>query len=184
MYSEAELLKSRSRFLHREQRVSVCVFAATLLSAAIPFAEKEENLSEETNVKLIQLAYQSISAGDIRSFLNVLAEDILWIVPDMANVPFAGIWQGREQVGHFFRRTAEVQDVVEFEPEEFIAEREKVVVLGRFTMHVKATGKLSRSQWVHVWTIEGGQVNYMREYVDTLAVSQAHTPAGHREAAT
>jgi hypothetical protein len=42
MYSEAELLKSRSRFLHREQRVSVCVYAATLLSAAIPFAEKEE----------------------------------------------------------------------------------------------------------------------------------------------
>jgi uncharacterized protein len=141
-------------------------------------------LSEETNVKLIQQAYQSINTGDIPSFLNVLAENVLWIVPDMANVPFAGTWQGREQVGHFFRRTAEVQDVVEFEPEEFIAQREKVVVLGHFTMHVKATGKLSRSQWVHLWKVENGQVSYMREYVDTLAVSQAHSPAGHLEAAT
>ena len=140
-------------------------------------------MSEETNVKLIQQAYQNINTGDISSFLNVVAENVLWIVPDMANVPFAGTWQGREQVGHFFRRTAEVQEVVEFEPEEFIAQREKVVVLGHFTMHVKATGKLSRSQWVHVWKVEGDQVSYMREYVDTLAVSQAHSPAGHLEAA-
>lgn len=122
--------------------------------------------------------------GDIPSFLNVLAENVLWIVPDMPNVPFAGIWQGREQVGQFFRRMVKVQDVVEFEPEEFIAQGEKVVVLGHFTMRVKATGKLSRSQWVHVWKAEGGQVSYMREYVDTLAVSQAHDPAGHLEAAT
>ena len=141
-------------------------------------------MSEETNIKLIQEAYQTIKAGDIPSFLNILAENVLWIVPGMPNVPFSGTWQGRQQVEQFFGRTAEVQDVVEFEPEEFIAQREKVVVLGHFTMHVKATGKLSRSQWVHVWKVEGDQVSYMREYVDTLAVSQAHSPTGHFEAAT
>lgn len=140
-------------------------------------------MSEETNIKLIQLAYRNISAGDIPSFLNVLAENVVWIVPDMANVPFAGTWQGRDQVGHFFRRVAEAQDVVEFEPDEFIARREKVIVLGHFTMHVKVTGKLARSQWVHVWKIEDGEVHYMREYVDTLAVNQAHTPADHLEPA-
>ena len=69
----------------------------------------------------------------------------------------------------------EVQDVVEFEPQEFIAQADKVVVLGRFTMRVKATGRASRSAWVHVWTIEGGKVAYVREYVDTLAVSQSHS---------
>ena len=70
----------------------------------------------------------------------------------------------------------EVQDVVEFEPEEFIAKREKVVVLGHFTMRVKATGKLSHSQWVHVWKVDEGKISYMREYVDTLAVSRAYSP--------
>jgi len=144
---------------------------------------KGENLNEETNTKLVQQAYQSIRTGDIPSFLNILAEDVLWILPDMANVPFAGTWQGREQVGQFFRRMVEVQDVVEFEPQEFIAKREMVVVLGHFTMRVKATGRLSRSQWVHVWKVDEGRIGYMREYVDTLAVSQAHGPAGHLEAA-
>jgi hypothetical protein len=141
-------------------------------------------LNEETNVKLIQQAYQSIQTGDIPSFLNVLAENVLWIVPAMPNVAFAGTWQGREQVGQFFRRVVEVQDVVDFEPEEFIAKCEKVVVLGHFTMRVKATGKLSRSSWAQVWKVEGGQVSYMREYVDTLAVSRAHSRTGQIETAT
>ena len=145
---------------------------------------KRRKREEETNTKLVQQAYQSIRTGDIPSFLNILAENVLWIVPDMENVPFAGTWQGREQVGQFFRRVVEVQDVVDFEPEEFIAKREKVVVLGHFTMRVKTTGKLSRSNWVHVWKVEEGQVSYMREYVDTLAVSRAHSRTGHIEAAT
>jgi len=51
---------------------------------------KGEKLNEETNTKLIQQAYQSIKTGDIPSFLDVLAENVLWIVPDMSNVPFAG----------------------------------------------------------------------------------------------
>lgn len=141
-------------------------------------------MKEETNAKLIQQAYRSIITGDIPSFLNILAENVLWIVPDMPNVPFAGTWRGREQVGQFFHRMVEVQDVIEFEPEEFIAKREKVVVLGHFIMRVKATGLLSRSQWVHVWKVDEGKISYMREYVDTLAVSRAHSPAGHLEAAT
>jgi uncharacterized protein len=141
-------------------------------------------LNVETNAKLIQQAYRSVNTGDIPSLLNVLAENILWILPGMVNVPFAGSWQGREQVGQLFRRMIEAQDVVEFEPEEFFAKREKVVVLGHFTMRVKATGKLSRSQWVHVWKVDEGKISYMREYVDTLAVSRAYSPAGHPDAAT
>ena len=141
-------------------------------------------MNEETNTKLIQQAYQSIKTGDIPSFLDILAENVLWIMPDMPNVPFAGTWQGRDQVGQFFRRMVEVQNVVEFEPAEFIAKGEKVVVLGHFVMRVKATGKVSRSQWVHVWKLDEGKVSYMREYVDTLAVSRAYSPAGHLEAVT
>jgi hypothetical protein len=141
-------------------------------------------LNEETNSKLIQQAYQNVKTGDTPSFLNVLAENVLWIMPDMPNVPFAGTWQGREHVGQFFRRMVEVQDIIEFEPEDFIARREKVVVLGHFTMQVKATGKLSRSQWAHVWKVEGDKITYMREYVDTLAVSLAHSRTGHLDAAT
>ena len=133
-------------------------------------------MNQQANVLLIQKAYQRVKAGDFPSFLDLLAADVLWILPEMPNVPFAGTWKGRQQVAEFFRRLAETQDIVQMEPEEFIGHGDKVIVLGRFTMHVKATGKDSRSDWVHVWTVKDGKVTAMREYVDTLAVSTAHMP--------
>jgi ketosteroid isomerase-like protein len=130
----------------------------------------------QTNTELVQRLYQMVQAGDVPSLLNLLAEDVLWEVPEIANVPFAGIWRGRQQVGEFFSRMAQAQDVVAFEPEEFTAQGDTVVVLGRFTMHVKATDKLSRAAWAHIWRVEGGKITFMREYVDTFAVSRAYMP--------
>jgi ketosteroid isomerase-like protein len=134
-------------------------------------------MNEQGNVQLVKHAYQSIQRGDFQSFLNALTSDVLWELPEMANVPFAGTWHGRQQVGQFFKQLMEVQDIVESEPEQFIAQGDKVVVLGRFTMRVKATDKVFRSAWAHVWTMKGDLASGVREYVDTLAVSRAHTLA-------
>jgi ketosteroid isomerase-like protein len=134
-------------------------------------------MQEQVNTRLVQQTYQSIKVGDIRSFLNSLAGDVEWELPAMKNVPFAGRWQGHEQVGQFFDKVAEVQETLEFEPKEFIAQDDKVVVLGRFSMRIKSTGRVSSSDWAHVWTVKGGKVTRFYEYVDTAAVSGAHTAA-------
>jgi uncharacterized protein len=132
---------------------------------------------EQENTRLVQQFYESQKAGDIESVLTSLARDIQWVLPEMENVPFAGKWQGREGVGQFFRKVSEVQDVVEFEPEEYITQGNKVVVLGRFTMRIKNTGRNVSSSWAHVWTLENGQITGFYEYVDTAVVSNAHTAA-------
>jgi uncharacterized protein len=134
-------------------------------------------MQEQVNTRLVQQTYQSIEAGDIRSLLNSLAGDVEWELPEMKNVPFAGRWQGREQVGKFFDKVAEAQEPLEFEPKEFIAQDNKVVVLGRFSMRIKSTGGVFSSDWAHVWTVKGGEVTHFYEYVDTAAVSGAHTAA-------
>ena len=64
-------------------------------------------VNEQANIQLVRETYQHFKTGDIRSVLNVLTEDVLWELPDMANVPFAGSWRGRQQVGTFFHRLAE-----------------------------------------------------------------------------
>ena len=134
-------------------------------------------MNEQENARLVQHNYQSVKAGDIPTLLNSLTEDIQWQLPEMENVPYAGKWQGREQVGQFFSTLAEVQDVGEFEPKEFIAQGDKVVVLGRFSMRIKSMGRDFGSDWAHVWTVLGGKVTHFREYVDTATVSGAHTAA-------
>ncbi|MGA9768018.1 MAG: nuclear transport factor 2 family protein [Blastocatellia bacterium] len=134
-------------------------------------------MNEQENTHLVQKFYQSMKAGDIQSLLNSLARDVQWKLPEMENVPFAGKWQGREGVEQFFGKVSEVQDVVEFEPEEYIAQGNKIVVLGRFTMRIKATGRNVSSIWAHVWEVENGQITRFYEYVDTAVVSSAHTAA-------
>ena len=59
-------------------------------------------MNEQANTRLVRQAYQSVQAGDFQSLLNALAEDVQWQLPEMENVPFAGTWHGREQVGRFF----------------------------------------------------------------------------------
>lgn len=133
-------------------------------------------MNEQTNTRLVQQAYQRIHAGDMAAFLTLLADDVQWQIFPMQNVPFAGTWQGRAQVSEFFRKVAASQEQVEFVPEHFIAQDDKVVVLGYFVNRVKATGKESRSEWAQVWTVKEGVITQMQEYVDTAAVSRAHTP--------
>jgi uncharacterized protein len=132
-------------------------------------------MNAQENTRLVQQAYQSIKAGDMQALLNTLATDVQWQLPEMENVLFAGMWQGREAIRQFFSNVCEVQDVVEFEPEEYIAQGDKVVVLGRFLMRIKATGKDFGSDWAHVWTVKDGKVTRFYEYVDTAVVSRAHT---------
>lgn len=134
-------------------------------------------MNEQENTRLVQRAYQSIQAGDIQALLNSFAENIEWQLPEMENVPFAGTWQGREGVGQFFSRVFEAQDVVQFEPQEYIAQGDKVVVLGRFLMRIKSTGRDFGSDWAHVWTVQDDKITRFYEYVDTAVVSRAHTAA-------
>lgn len=134
-------------------------------------------MNEQTNRQLVQQAYQKVKAGDMQSFLNSLTEDVQWQLPEMENVPFAGTWHGREQVGQFFNTVAQAQDDGELELEEFIAQGDKVVVLGRFSWRVKSTGRVSASDWAHVWTVKSGKITHFCEYVDTAAVSRTHTDA-------
>lgn len=134
-------------------------------------------MNEQENIRLVRHTYQSIKAGNVQALLNTLAETVQWQLPEMENVPFAGTWRGRAGVEQFFSKVFAVQDVVAFEPEEFVAQGDKVVVLGRFTMRIKATGRDFSSRWAHVWNLKDNQVTHFYEYVDTAVVSRAHTAA-------
>jgi uncharacterized protein len=134
-------------------------------------------MSEQENTRVVQDAYQNMQKGDARAFLNLLANEVEWRLPAMEQVPFAGAWHGRQGVEKFFGAVAASQEMMEFQPDQFIAQGDTVVVLGCFVMRVKATGRISRSDWAHVWTLKRGEVAVFREYVDTAAVSAAHRSA-------
>jgi ketosteroid isomerase-like protein len=132
-------------------------------------------MDTQAKVGKVQQAYRSIAEGDLNFLLNLVAEDVEWSLPEMPGAPFSGLWRGRQRVAEFFRILAEDQDIVEFQPAEFVAEGNTVVALGHFVMRVRSTGKMSRSSWAHVWRFDGDLVAMMREYVDTRVVAEAHS---------
>ena len=131
-------------------------------------------MSEQDTVRLVQRFYEHVSRRDLPSALTLMAPDVEWSMPQIDGVPFSGSWHGRDGVEAFFRKVAETQEQVEFHVDEFIAQRDKVVVVGRFVMLVRATGRTSASRWAHLWTVRNGEIVQMREFVDTAVVGAAH----------
>ena len=71
-------------------------------------------------VTVVQKAYECFGKGDIPGVLNLLAEDVDWLSPGSASVPWAGRWRGRTQVGGFFAAIEASSDVEQFEAGEFL----------------------------------------------------------------
>lgn len=132
-------------------------------------------MSAEQNTRLVRDFYERFRNGEMAPLFSALAPDIEWHVPPMQSVPFSGTWRGHDGVMQFMRTLGESQDVIEFSPEEFVAQDDEVIVLGRFRMRVKSTGRVSESAFAQVWTVDAGKITRFREYVDTAAVSRAHS---------
>ncbi len=57
------------------------------------------------------------------------------------------------------------------EPREFVAQGDRVLVVGFATGKIKATNKTFRDDWVFAITVRNGKLTNIREYVDTQALA-------------
>jgi ketosteroid isomerase-like protein len=135
------------------------------------------SMNPQDNVKIAQQAYENFKAGNIPALLNLVADDVEWILPEVAGVAISGTREGRDEVADFFKTLNETQEVIRFEPREFIAQNDQVVVLGSYSFRVKATRQRFESDWAHVFTIQNGHIVHFQEFTDTAAVAVAYRKA-------
>lgn len=126
-----------------------------------------------TNTEIVQKGYECFGSGDIPGLLALFADDIEWTVPQIENASFAGSRTGTEAVGKFFTELSDAEDITRFEPLEFIAEGDKVVVLGESEATVRSTGKTYQTDWVHVFHVHDGKVKEFQEFFDNAAATRA-----------
>ncbi|MGA3024926.1 MAG: nuclear transport factor 2 family protein [Bryobacteraceae bacterium] len=138
-------------------------------------------MSVEDNVRLIQKAYADYSRGDMAALFDAFADDILWITP--GNTELAGERQGKEEVAGFFRTLGEQWDFLAFEPREYIASGDRLVVLGRYDVRSRQTGRTAASHWAMVWTIQNGKATRFQEYTDTSTLEASAGTAAAAAAA-
>ena len=130
-------------------------------------------MSEQDNVEVVRSAYQNFKTGDIGALLGQVSEDVDWRLPEIEGAPFAGARKGRGQVSEFFSSLADSQDVLSFEPREFVAQGDKEVALGTYRWRVKKTGREYGGDWAHVFTVRDGQIVGFHEYLDSAKAEAA-----------
>lgn len=132
-------------------------------------------MSEEANVQLVREAYAAFGRGDIQSILDSLSDNVEWKAPPVE--PIAGTYRGRDGVAEFFRKVAETFEFTRFEPREFVAQGDRVLVLGHYAANARSTGRTVDSDWAMAFTVTNGQVSRFQEYTDTAAVVTALSAA-------
>ena len=136
-------------------------------------------MNEKGNIEVVKEAYEAFGSSDISALLNFFAEDIKWRAPEVEGAPYTGNYDGREAVGEFFSLLGETEDFTRFEPREFIAQNDKVVVLGSMTAKINETGREYSSDWVHIFTLLDGKISEFLEFYDTADVSKAFQKAAN-----
>jgi ketosteroid isomerase-like protein len=120
--------------------------------------------------QLVQSMYEAFSRGDVPTILAALAADVDWDDSGPEAVPFCGRYRGPKAVSEFFQKLGASTEFDEFE-REYVAEGNRVVALGHYTVRSKATGKSLTARFAHEWTVENGQVTKFCAHGDTAAMA-------------
>ena len=110
--------------------------------------------------------------GDKRGLLALSAEDIEWIIPG-EDWPLAGTHRGHAELADLLQKASEMLETSYPKPPEFVAQGDRVLVVGFATGKIKATNKTFKDDWVFAITVRNGKVTNIREYIDTQALARA-----------
>jgi hypothetical protein len=130
-------------------------------------------MGAQENVQVVKDGYAAFSRGDVPGLLALLAEDVEWHIPG-TGLPLAGTYRGHDGVANFFQKLSQEADILDFQPREFVADGDRVMVIGWERSKVKATGRTAEVDWVMSFTVRNGKVSIFREFSDTKAIADAY----------
>jgi ketosteroid isomerase-like protein len=129
-------------------------------------------MSIEENVQIVKDFFAAISGYNKHDLLALVAEDIEWIIPG-EDWPLAGTHRGHAELAAVLQKASEEIETTYPTPPEFVAQRDRVLVVGVATGKIKATNKPFKDNWVFDITVRDGKVTKIREYIDTQALARA-----------
>ena len=129
-------------------------------------------MSIQENVQIVKDLFAAMGRGDKQGLLALSAEDIEWIIPG-EDWPLAGTHRGHAGLADLLQKASEMVETSFPEPPEFVAQGDRVLVVGVATGKIKATNKPFKDYWVFDITVRDGKVTNIREYIDTQALARA-----------
>ena len=128
-------------------------------------------MSTQENVQIVKDFFAAMGRGDKQGLLALSAEDIEWIIP--GEWAWAGTHRGHAGLNNLVQKANETVETSYPEPPEFIAQGDRVLVVGFARGRIKATNRMFEDHWVFAITVRNGKVTNIREYIDTQALARA-----------
>lgn len=130
------------------------------------------------NVEVLKKAYRRWSetrgaSGD--EWLTICADNISFgsLAQGPRGAAYLTAYQSRDTLKDYFAGLTKDWEMVEFITEHFVAQDDRVVMLGRCAWKYKRTGKIVWTQKADSWRFADGKAVEFYEYYDTAQVASA-----------
>jgi ketosteroid isomerase-like protein len=124
------------------------------------------------NVQVVKDFFTAMGSSDRRDLLGLTCEGIEWIIPG-EDWPLAGTYRGHAGLAELLQKASEKMQTSVMEFHEFVAQGDRVLVVGFARGEIKATGRTWEDHWVFAITVRNGKLTHIREYIDTQALARA-----------
>jgi uncharacterized protein len=129
-------------------------------------------MSTQENVQIVKDFFAAMRSGDMQALLALSAEDIEWIIPG-EGWPLVGTHRGHAGLSDLLQKASETLETSYPTPFEFVAQGDRVLVVGFAGGKIIATNKTFEDDWVFAITVRNGKLTNIREYIDTQALARA-----------
>ena len=125
---------------------------------------------ENSAKSIIGKMFAAFGSGDVEKFVETVSDDTVWIYHGTQILP-EGVYEGKEGARRFVTGILDNTEIISFEPQQYIVEDNKVVVLGQEHQKVKSSGKELKQKWVQVYTVKNDLIIRMEEFATSEVVS-------------
>lgn len=133
---------------------------------------------EARNVAALKVIYElwnGSKGGSVADVFAILDDDIDWCslghgVQDLA---FSEDCRGKDAVLRYFERLGGEWELLDCTVDEYVAQGDRVVVLGHVAFRSRQTGKTCHSRKCDVWRMKDGKAVSFSEFFDTAGAAAA-----------
>ncbi len=133
-------------------------------------------MSTQENVEVVKKFFAALGRRDQQGLVALSAEEIEWNIPG-EDWPLAGTYRGHAGLEKLLTTANDEVETSYPKPPEFLAQGDRVVVVGFATGRIKGTKRTFEDHWAFDITVRDGRLIKVREYVDTQALARASEKA-------
>ncbi len=133
---------------------------------------------EQRNVAILKEAYRlwhETKGGSVDHWISICADAIQFgsLAQSLRSVPYTTTYEDVSTLALYFAGLAKDWDMIEFRTENFVAQGDRVVMLGRCSWRAKKSGIVVWTPKADSFRMKDGKIIEYYEYFDTAQVRDA-----------